>query len=228
MKSPFVVLFSDKNWLKVSLDVLNLDSQKNILDVGCGAGTQLAYFARLGHMCVGVELDKDAAQEAFLVNGKLCDFVVADACHLPFRMDFFDIVYSNESMSHVADTKQALAEQTRLVKGGGHLLVRDGNFLFPIQLLDLLFLYPIRTRGRYGGLKWMLNYDKVISDIYGSGYPGKDENIKTLNWWRAVIMNQKGLRLKISTTSFAQRHPNWLVRIFKQFLGQIIVLAEKK
>lgn len=226
-KSPFSVLFSGKNWLQASLKVLNLDRQKKILEIGCGFGTQIANFARLGHECIGLEIHKSTAKKANRINGKLCSFVIADACHLPFREGCFDIVYSNEFFSHVTDILHALSEQTRSLKQVGQLLVRDGNFLCPLLLFDLLFLYPIRTKGRYGGLKWMFKHDKILCNLYGSDVKQKDENVKTLNWWRTAIMNQPNLKLKSATTSFVLRHPNWIARLFKQVLGQIIVLAEK-
>lgn len=226
-KGPCAFLPFGKNWLKVSLKVLNLDCRKRILDVGCGFGRQIANFARLGHECVGVDLHKITVEEGNRVRGKLCGFVVADACHLPFREGCFDIVYSNEFFSHVTDVKQALSEQTRLLKRIGQLLVRDGNFLSPLRLFDLLLLYPLRTRGTYGGLKWIFKHDRIVCNLYGSGLKEKDENIKSLNWWCTIVMDQPNLKLQLATTSFALRHPNWITKLFNQLLGQIIVLAEK-
>jgi SAM-dependent methyltransferase len=226
-KSPFLVLFSKNSETQMDFKVLNLDGQKKILDVGCGGGGAIANFARLGHECVGVEIHKNAAEFGSRTFGKLCSFVIADACHLPFRDRCFDIVYSTEFFSHVTDVFQALSEQTRSLRKAGQLLVRDGNFLCPPILFDLLLLYPIRTKGKYGGLKWMLNHDKILSDAYGFGFKMKDENVKTLNWWRVTINGHPNLELKLATTSVVLHHPNWIAKLFEQVLGEIVVLAER-
>lgn len=208
----------------MNVDLLKLDNQcKNVLDVGCGSGVQMKEFIHAGCDCVGVDLVKESALMA-KANGN-SGAVNADACHLPFSSGCFDIVYSNEFFSHVTDMQKALAEQKYVLKKGGKLLIRDSNFLCPFTLFDLLVLYPIRTLGKYGGLKWLFSLEKSESNIYGSSTIQKDENIKMLSWWRKFLLNQRGFKLVRASTSYALRHPR--VKFFEQILGQIIVIAER-
>lgn len=227
LRRPLKIVFSDRNWLFVSNKVLNLNHQKKILELGSGNGTYLAYFVEMGHECTGIDLNKESVRKANVAHKGLCNFVVADGCHMPFKEESFDIVYSNETLSHVSDLSLALNEQVDSLKQRGELMIRDGNLLFPLVLLELLFFYPLRTAGKYGGLKWIFNYDKVINNIYGTGAPGKDENIKTLNWWRRTIANYPNLKLKVSTTSYVVAHPNLFTRFLMHVMGQVIVVAEK-
>jgi SAM-dependent methyltransferase len=227
LKSPCRILFDDRNWLLVSDTVLNLNQKKRILELGCGIGTHLTHFAKMGHECTGIDISKDSIRKANFLNKELCTFIIADGCHLPFTNECFDIIYSTETLSHVADLPRSLSEQIHSLKQRGELMVRDSNLLFPLVLMNLMFFYPLRTHGKYGGLRWILNYDKVINNIYDTGSYGKDENIKTLNWWRTALMNYPNLKLKVATTSYVVAHPNWFTRLLTQLTGQVVVVAEK-
>jgi SAM-dependent methyltransferase len=227
LKIPPKLPFNDRNWMLVSKRVLNLNQRRRILELGSGRGDHLNYFAKMGHECTGIDLNKDSVRRAHAVYGKLCSFVVADGCCMPFKNECFDTIYSNETLSHVVDLAGVLSEQIRSLKREGELMVRDGNFLFPLSLMELLIFYPVRTGGKYGGLKWVFNYDKVLSNIYGTGYRGKDESIRTLNWWRSALMNYPDLILKVATTSYVVAHPNWLTRLLAQLIGQVVVVAKK-
>jgi SAM-dependent methyltransferase len=211
LKSPLKLPFNDRNWMLVSKKVLNLCQPRRVL----------------GHECTGVDLNKDSVRRAQTAYGALCSFIVADGCYMPFKDRCFDTIYSNETLSHVVDLAGVLSEQIRSLRREGELMVRDGNLLFPLSLMELLIFYPVRTRGKYGGLKWVFNYDKVLSNIYGTSFRGKDENIRTLNWWRSALMNYPDLKLKLATTSYVVAHPNWLTRLLAQLIGQVVVVAKK-
>jgi SAM-dependent methyltransferase len=227
LKSPLRLLFGDRNWLFISNKVLNLERQSKILELGCGNGARLTYFLEMGHECTGIDLNKESIKKANTAISGSCNFIIADGCNMPFADESFDMVFSNETLSHVNDIPTALSEQIHSLRRRGDLMIRDGNLLFPLVLLDLLFFYPIRTRGRYGGLQWVLNYDKVLSNIYGTDLSGKDENIKTLNWWRTMIKSYPNLKLKVAATSYVVAHPNWLIRFLIDIVGQVIIVAEK-
>lgn len=105
--------------------------------------------------------------------------------------------------------------------------IRDGNFLYSMCLVDILIYDSLRTRFKYGGMRWMINYNKTLNNIYGSGCVGKDENWKTINWWKRAIQSHPNLKLKVATTSFIERHSNHFIRFSSLFIGQIIIVAIK-
>jgi len=94
------------------------------LDVGIGTGDMaLALMRRWPDaMIVGVD-----PTEAMIRYGreKPCMEAVgmaqADGLHLPFPSRFFDAAVSGFVMRNVVDVEQALAEQCRVVRGGGHI-----------------------------------------------------------------------------------------------------------
>jgi ubiquinone/menaquinone biosynthesis C-methylase UbiE len=198
---------------------------KTVLDVGCGDASELGNFARRGCECFGLDLVREGlakTRERIKV-----EVVVGDACHLPFKADCFDIVYSQEFFSHVSNFSATLNEQIRVLRCKGELLIRDGNILCPFTLLDVLVLYPIRSKGRYGGLKWLINHEKNIRNIYGSSFIMKDENVKSLLWWKKQIRREERLTLKLATTSYAMHWPKLVSRILELFAGQIILVLQK-
>lgn len=213
------------------MELLDFKHGMKILDVGCGLGLMPMELANQGAECIGLETVKEYASlltscgQYFKINSwGTC----GDACYLPFKDESFDAVMSQSFFEHVFDRDFALSEQVRVLKKGGRLIIRDGNFLSPKTLFDLLFRYPIRTKGKYGGLKWLLTKGKV-RELYDGMFIGRDEDVKTVFWWKRKLRQYKKLRaLKISTT-YAYRNPNSiLTRFFEPFLGGILVVAVKK
>src|SRR5690242_10673841 len=68
-----------------------------VLEIGCGLGTDGAQFARAGADYTGVDLTEaaiDLARRRFDLSGLKGEFRVSDAEHLDFAADIFDLVYS--------------------------------------------------------------------------------------------------------------------------------------
>src|SRR5205814_5668728 len=71
---------------------------KKVLDVGCGAGTDLVRFARGGALVTGVDLSASAialAKQNFAQQGLTADLREADGEKLPFESDSFDLVFAH-------------------------------------------------------------------------------------------------------------------------------------
>jgi len=152
-----------------------IEENSMVLELGCGSG-RLQKFLQQTKDCICVGLD--IAPGGFQQNRHL--FVHADGVQLPFRDSVFDIVMSHQFMSHVRLPLHSLIEQIRVLKLGGRLIMSDGNLLSPAQVFDLLFLYPIRTRGQRGGFKWMKRVGKgIVYKNYHRGTPQMDEEIRS-------------------------------------------------
>jgi ubiquinone/menaquinone biosynthesis C-methylase UbiE len=103
---------------------------KRLLEVGVGAGTDHLQFARAGAICTGVDLSPvsvETTRRRLNAEGLSSDLRVADAEHLPFADDSFDIVYSWGVIHHTPDTKQAAREIVRVLRPGGRLCVMVYN-----------------------------------------------------------------------------------------------------
>jgi SAM-dependent methyltransferase len=202
-----------------------------ILEVACGMGFHLLELnARGWSNLLGLEIDPDLCwltHDAARRFGLRVGALAGDACAIPLGDNTCAAVLSHSFFEHVYDVDLALREQIRVLRPGGLLLIFDGNLLNPRTVADLLFLYPLRTRGRHGGLKWLLAKDKVYRDLYGYLPLGRDEAIQTPGWWRRRLRREPQLQVVRAATGGAFSHPSlppWL----QAFVGSCVVVATKR
>lgn len=97
----------------------------DVLEVGIGMGADHLEWARSGprHLA-GIDLTARAVDwtaRRLAAHGLSSDLAVADAEHLPFPDDSFDIVYSWGVLHHSPDTQRAFREAHRVLRPGGVL-----------------------------------------------------------------------------------------------------------
>ena len=115
----------------------------SVLEVGCGLGTDGAQFAKAGAIYTGIDLTDaavDLAKRRFELFELPGNFRVADAEHLDFPDNSFDIVYSHGVLHHTPDTSTAVREVHRILRPGGKAIVmlyhRDSyNYRVNISML---------------------------------------------------------------------------------------------
>jgi SAM-dependent methyltransferase len=132
---------------------------KDVLEIGCGLGTDGVRWAVHGARYTGVDLTPEAvrlAGENFRLRRLSGRFQNLDAERLPFDDGSFDIVYSHGVIHHTPNTEGVVSEIYRVLRPGGKALVMvyhksSYNYRVNIMLLrrvgmGLLFL-P-------GGVEW--------------------------------------------------------------------------
>jgi SAM-dependent methyltransferase len=103
---------------------------QRVLEVGCGAGTDLVRFARGGASVTGVDVAESAITLARTNVGyhslpaTLC---VANGERLPFPDNAFDYVYAHGVVQYTASDRDLVAECRRVVKPGGTVLFQVYN-----------------------------------------------------------------------------------------------------
>jgi SAM-dependent methyltransferase len=115
----------------------------NVLEVGCGLGTDGAQFAKAGAKYTGIDLTDAAvglAKRRFELFDLPGSFRVADAERLSFANNSFDIVYSHGVLHHTPNTAAAVQEIHRVLRPGGKAVVmlyhRDSyNYRVNISML---------------------------------------------------------------------------------------------
>jgi ubiquinone/menaquinone biosynthesis C-methylase UbiE len=111
---------------------LGLPAQAAALEVGCGAGLLAARLAQRDLRVVGVdasaEMVKLAERHAAEVgsNGRL-RVMQADVYRLPFASETFDLVLAVGLLPWLHDAQTGMAEMTRVLRGGGWLIVTADN-----------------------------------------------------------------------------------------------------
>lgn len=113
---------------------------RRILDVGCGLGLYVRAFSVYSDEVYGVDVDPARVAEASAAFPNIRQGV-AEA--LPYPDDYFDLVFSNEVLEHVADDAAAVRESWRVLKPGGRLVAFVPNRWYPFET------HGIYWRGRY-------------------------------------------------------------------------------
>ena len=95
---------------------------RRVLEVGCGAGTDLIRFARNGALATGVDLASSSialASKNFAIERLRADLLVADGESLPLRDKTFDFVYAHGVVQYTSDDRALVSECRRVLKAGG-------------------------------------------------------------------------------------------------------------
>jgi len=111
---------------------------KKILDIGCGVGIFLKEFEKYTKKenIFGVEIDKEKIK---IASGKELNVIESPAEDLPFKDNFFDIVWCHEVIEHVDDDRKCFEEMVRVLKRGGFLVIFAPNRLFPFETHGIYF-----------------------------------------------------------------------------------------
>jgi len=112
-------------------NLAQLQSQHNVLDVGCGLGGSARYIAtEFGCSVIGVDL----TDEYIDVANKITEFVnlsdkvsfrQANALELPFPSENFDVVWTEHTQMNIADKEKFYSELSRVLKPKGRLVFHD-------------------------------------------------------------------------------------------------------
>ena len=114
---------------------------RSVLEVGCGAGVDLARFARGGARVTGVDLTSSAiglAKANFEQQALRGEFFVADGEHLPFPAASFDLVYAHGVVQYTADPARLVRECRRVLKPGGDAIFQVYNRVSWLNALSKL------------------------------------------------------------------------------------------
>jgi SAM-dependent methyltransferase len=126
----------------------------DVLEIGCGLGTDGAQFAKAGARYTGIDLTEAAvnlARRRFELFDLRGSFHVADAERLDFPDESFDVVYSHGVLHHTPDTRAAVREIHRILRPGGRAVVmlyhRDSyNYRVNISMLRRAGVHLLRWK----------------------------------------------------------------------------------
>jgi SAM-dependent methyltransferase len=119
---------------------------RRVLDVGCGAGTDLARFAKGGAIVTGVDISAAAialARQNFEQQGLAGEFHEADGERLPFPDDTFDLVFAHGVVQYTPGSQALVDECRRVLKPGGEAVFQVYNRVSWLNALSKLMKVPL-------------------------------------------------------------------------------------
>lgn len=141
---------------KELIELLNIDKNKYVLEVGCASGKTACYMAKT-YDCqvVGVDISEKMVSRANerAIRERMVDkvrFHVADAQNLPFEDECFDMVMGEFITGLFEDKRRAINEYSRVVKPRGNVGFNEVTWIKapPEGLTE----YLSRTFGVKGGI----------------------------------------------------------------------------
>jgi 2-polyprenyl-6-hydroxyphenyl methylase / 3-demethylubiquinone-9 3-methyltransferase len=118
-----------------------LSKNTKVLDVGCGAGFLSNELAKHNLDVTGVDLSPESIKVAGLYDQtKSVRYLAADAYHLPFADQSFDVLTAMDFLEHVEDPAGVIKEFSRVLKPGGIFVYHtfNRNFLSYIVIIKLV------------------------------------------------------------------------------------------
>lgn len=130
----YVSVGGETTTAKFCLD-MNLERNQKVLDIGCGIGGSAFYMAsHYGVDVYGIDLAKNMIN---IANDKRessarsssvkhrCQFHVSDATIMDYPENFYDVVYSRDTILHIEDKLSLFKLFYKTLKPGGTLLITD-------------------------------------------------------------------------------------------------------
>lgn len=140
---------------------LGLDSDKHVLDVGCGLGGDARFIAeKYGCRVTGIDVTEEYVRTAEALSvlvglGERTLFRHASALAVPFGPETFDAAYMMHVGMNIADKDALFAEIRRVLKPGGMFAVFDvmltgqGELRFPLPCATTPELAFFATAAEY-------------------------------------------------------------------------------
>ena len=169
---------------------------RRVLEVGCGAGVDLARFARGGAAVTGVDIASsaiDLARANFEQQGLRGELHVANGEQLPFPDGSFDLVYAHGVVQYTSDPKRLVEECRRVLAPGGEAIFQVYNRLSWLNGLSKLMKVglehdeaPVLLKFRIGEFRRLLaGFDQVR--IVPERFPVKS---RLHGGWKGAMYNR--------------------------------------
>ena len=141
-----------------------------VVDIGCGDGTNMMFLKRKGISVVGVELSSNMVRRGREKYPELGDSISeGSALNLTFADGTFDIAVMTGVLHHIYSREHqhnAVHEALRVVKAKGVVIIRECNLINPAFRLFWNYIFPLTAKiDRFGGENWIPA--KVLQEVFG-------------------------------------------------------------
>ena len=179
------------------LRLVDFDGYKgrSVLEVGCGAGVDLARFAKGGARATGIDLTASAIElvKANFAQQRLqADLRVADGERLPFDDNSFDLVYAHGVVQYTATPQRLVDECRRVLRPGGEAIFQVYNRVSWLNALSKLMKVglehddaPVLLKFSIGEFRRLLSGFREVN-IVAERFPVKS---RLHGGWKGAIYN---------------------------------------
>lgn len=149
MANSWMTWGQDIKWRREAFQLAQVPEGGSLLDIGTGTGDlalQAAQSDKIIHT-IGADFSPEMiSMGRGRQGGGQVSWLNTDALELPFGAETFDAVISGYLLRNVIDINNALAEQYRVLKGGGRIVSLDTSppqndfWHFPVQIYLKYFI----------------------------------------------------------------------------------------
>ncbi|MCJ7520386.1 MAG: class I SAM-dependent methyltransferase [Anaerolineaceae bacterium] len=162
--------------------VEQIQSNQNILDIGCGDGVHWHYLKK----CQGFPIQFtgiDVSHQSINFLTKLASesqdaFLQMDACDLQFEDSLFDLVFAYGVIGYTESPHQAFVEMTRVCKPGGYI----GIFSPEIIGVSSIILNKVRSISQRLGDKGQRIFANLLVPFFGLAPSESKISLKNAAW----------------------------------------------
>jgi demethylmenaquinone methyltransferase/2-methoxy-6-polyprenyl-1,4-benzoquinol methylase len=127
---------------KAARKSLNINGDSRVLDVGCGMGLLFSQVAAKTQTVVGVDISSMLLRQAKEHARKFRNvhLVQADADHLPFISNYFNLVFAFTVLQNMPNPQETLSEIKRNATRDASIVVTGLKKAFPLKTFRRLLL----------------------------------------------------------------------------------------
>lgn len=123
-----------KDKYKYTLRKLVIKPSYRILDVGCGSGLLFSFIESFVNMIVGIDISDKLLKEAKKgKNKENIHLILADADHLPFMNNKFDIIFAFTILQNMPIPENTLKEIKIKTKDNGKMILTGMKKAFSLE-----------------------------------------------------------------------------------------------
>jgi methionine biosynthesis protein MetW len=183
---------------------------ENVLDLACGNGDSSLQIAKLTQKKVsGLDISKVAVTEAIKKGVKAKVASVEGV--FPFKTGVFDTVFWGDNIEHIFFPEKAITEIRRVLKPSGRLVISTPNMSYWRYRVSYLLSGKIPDTEFNGKPPWAWSHIRFF-------------NSNILN----NFLKANGFKMTKIWGINRRKIDKWLVRLFPNFCGMILVIEAVK
>ncbi len=148
--------------------VYGLGNGLNVLDVGCGLGIISEQISNLGNYVTCADLPTTTS---LTHKRRVLSVLAADAEHLAFAPNTFDLVLASEVIEHLWDPQVFFEEAYRILKPTGHLMIAAPEGKEGLRWDAHIHDFTVEGLKQMLGPKFVLREAKRLEPIKGAPVP---------------------------------------------------------